>query len=237
MPEHAVHPDRHPEVLAEFLGQGQIGDLETALAGRTVIGTLSTEVAPICMSSGTSSLSAPRTPASSAWASSTDRTAVCTWAGADSAGGSTARSFLASSWDGAPAGPTTNWRRSTSARSMSTITQLAMLPASTRAHRCSVTASLNVLLSSSTRVTAVTMSIRRVIAPTSPSASSAGGEAGRRARAGAGAGAGAGARAGPAAAVCGLAAATTTSRVPSGKVMTSTARVTSTGPSAPSIRQ
>jgi hypothetical protein len=41
--------------------------------------------------------------------------------------------------------------------------QLAMSPASSRAQRCSVTASLNVLLSRSSLVTAVTMSIRRVI--------------------------------------------------------------------------
>ena len=47
---------------------------------------------------------------------------------------------------------------------MSTITQLAMSPASSRAQRWSVTASLNVLLSSSSLVTAVTMSIRRVMA-------------------------------------------------------------------------
>ena len=89
---------------------------------------------------------------------------------------------------------------------MSTITQLAMPPASSRAQRCSVTASLNVLLSSSTLVTAVIMSIRRVIAPTSAPVSSAGLGAARLARAGTDA------------AVSGLAAATTTSRVPSCRV-------------------
>ena len=45
---------------------------------------------------------------------------------------------------------------------MSTMIQLAISPASSRAQRCTVTASLNVLLSSSSLVTAVTMSIRRV---------------------------------------------------------------------------
>ena len=44
------------------------------------------------------------------------------------------------------------------------ITQSAISPASSRAHRCSVTASLNVLLSSRTLVTAVTASSRRVMA-------------------------------------------------------------------------
>jgi hypothetical protein len=48
--------------------------------------------------------------------------------------------------------------------------QLAMSPASSRAHRCSVTASLNVLLSRRSLVTAVTMSIRRAMASTVPSA-------------------------------------------------------------------
>ena len=46
---------------------------------------------------------------------------------------------------------------------MSMITQSAISPASSLAHRCRVTASLNVLLSSSSRVTVVTMSIRWVI--------------------------------------------------------------------------
>ncbi len=57
-----------------------------------------------------------------------------------------------------------NWRRSSPDRSMSMMTQLAMSPASSRAQRCTVTASLNVLLSRSSPVTAVTMSIRRVMA-------------------------------------------------------------------------
>jgi len=48
------------------------------------------------------------------------------------------------------------------------MTQLAMSPASSRAQRCSVTASLNVLLSRSSLVTAVTMSIRRVMDSISP---------------------------------------------------------------------
>ena len=47
---------------------------------------------------------------------------------------------------------------------MSMMTQSASSPASSRAHRCRVTASLNVLLSRSSRVTAVTMSSRLVIA-------------------------------------------------------------------------
>ena len=46
------------------------------------------------------------------------------------------------------------------------ITQSAISPASSRAHRCSVTASLNVLLSSRTLVTAVTVSSRLVMAAT-----------------------------------------------------------------------
>ena len=45
-----------------------------------------------------------------------------------------------------------------------------MSPASSLAQRCSVTASLKVLLSSSSLVTEVTMSIRRVIDWTAPSA-------------------------------------------------------------------
>jgi len=99
---------------------------------------------------------------------------------------------------------------------MSTITQLATSPASSRAQRCSVTASLNVLLSSSSLVTAVTMSIRRVIAWTSPVPLSS-------CREGLGE-------------VCAPAAATTSSRVPSWRVMTSAARVAGTGPSGPSSR-
>ena len=47
---------------------------------------------------------------------------------------------------------------------MSMMTQSASSPASSRAHRCRVTASLNVLLSRSSRVTDVTMSSRLVIA-------------------------------------------------------------------------
>ena len=49
---------------------------------------------------------------------------------------------------------------------MSMMTQVGEIAASSRAQRCSVTASLNVLLSSSSLVTAVTVSIRRVIART-----------------------------------------------------------------------
>ena len=146
-----------------------------------------------------------------------------TCSGAEPGCGSTARTFLASSCDGSSGGPITNWRRSRPARSMSTITQLAMSPASSRAHRCSVTASLNVLLSSSSLVTAVTMSIRRVMARTSALGSSAG------------------FRASPAVGLArrfagwpGLAAVTTSSRVPSCNVMTSAVRVASTGPSGPS---
>ena len=47
---------------------------------------------------------------------------------------------------------------------MSMMTQSASSPASSRANRCMVSASLNVLLSSSSLVTAVTMSSRLVIA-------------------------------------------------------------------------
>ena len=51
---------------------------------------------------------------------------------------------------------------------MSTMSQLAISPASSRAQRCRVTASLNVLLSSRSLVTAVTMSIRLITASISP---------------------------------------------------------------------
>ena len=62
------------------------------------------------------------------------------------------------------AGPPRTGAAACPPRSTSMITQSAISPASSRAHRCSVTASLNVLLSSSTLVTAVTMSSRLVIA-------------------------------------------------------------------------
>ena len=67
---------------------------------------------------------------------------------------------------------------------MSTMIQLAISPASSRAQRCTVTASLNVLLSSSSLVTAVIMSIRRVTeAVLSTAASSSANAASRSARA------------------------------------------------------
>ncbi len=110
---------------------------------------------------------------------------------------------------------------------MSTITQLAMSPASRRAHRWIVRASLKVLLSSSSLVTAITRSIRRVMARTAPSAviplpCSRGAAvlvrfAGRVGFAGA--------------------AVTTSSLAPSGNVTASTNRDASAGPSGPSSLQ
>ena len=102
---------------------------------------------------------------------------------------------------------------------MSTITQLAMSPASSRAHRWRVTASLNVLLSSSSLVTAVTISIRRVMAWMSPSDPPA--SLGSLTFFGAGP------------ATAGLSAVTTSNRAPSCIVMTSTVKVASTGPCGP----
>ena len=231
VPEHAIHPDGDAEVLAELLGQAQVGDLEAALAGypgqgeRAVaghaVGDRHTEQRgraeqdeQRCARPGRR----PESPASSAWATRTDVAAACTWAGAEPGCGSRVRTFLPSSCDGPSGGPITNWRRSTPARSMSTITQLAMSPASSRAQRCNVTASLNMLLSSSSLVTAVTMSIRRVMARTSPAASS---PSCARARV----------------ALDGTdppgAAETTSRRVPSCSVITSAARVAVDGPVRP----
>ena len=130
-----------------------------------MIGTLSSEVAPISMSSGVSSAAAPRTAGSSACASSTDLTARVHLAGAESACGIDGAHLPGQS-------PATSRRRADHELAPQPVRPLdvddhparACSPASSRAQRCSVTASLNVLLSSSSLVTAVTMSIRRVMA-------------------------------------------------------------------------
>jgi hypothetical protein len=110
---------------------------------------------------------------------------------------------------------------------MSTITQLAKSPASSRAHRWIVRASLKVLLSSSSLVTAITRSIRRVMARTAASAvlplSRSRGVAPLAAAAGSD----------PATGFAG-AAVTTSSRAPSCNVTASTVRDASAGPSGPS---
>ena len=112
---------------------------------------------------------------------------------------------------------------------MSMSTQSAISPASSRAHRCSVTASLNVLLSSSTLVTAVTASSRRVMAATagSPFAFAAGRFAGLSSRCGSPATAGTAVR---------VAVTIRTDGSP-GRSAAAAVSMTSTGPSPLSSRQ
>jgi len=108
---------------------------------------------------------------------------------------------------------------------MSMITQLATSPASSRAQRWRVTASLNVLLSSSSLVTAVTISVRRVMARTRSSRGGRPSPDPARSR---------GAFAAPRPPWAGPATVTTSSRAPSCMVRTSAVKVASTGPSGPS---
>ena len=136
------------------------------------------------MTSGVPSGPRPSAPGSSRCASSTDLPVECTWAGTDSWSEAPSRATRATWSDWPSRGPTAIWRSSLPPRSTSMITQSAISPASSRAHRWSVTASLNVLLSSRTLVSAMTASSRRVMAamagsPTVSRAAFAAGRAGR----------------------------------------------------------
>ena len=98
--EHPVDSDRGGQVLAEVLGQAEVGDRERpvgrlpsqrqrAVAGAPVGDRDEiSEVAPSVISSGVPPGPVPRTEGSSACASSTDLPVECTCQGADSGSGS-----------------------------------------------------------------------------------------------------------------------------------------------------